>query len=99
VYHDAFAKVCDKLGYEKLPGFSMETLRRRYRRGKVLGFLLAMPILTFVLKPEGESVELDSLEGDMQEIFGSMMDGRETNTRLRDRMLEIATDFYEDGII
>lgn len=97
-YYDQFSKICQQLDCHPLPGWSFENLKQKYRRSKLLGFSLAMPVLSVVLKPPQESVELDSLEGNMSKLFSSVMEGRDRNTRLKARIVEIATELYNDGI-
>lgn len=81
-----------------LPGFSWATLKRRMKRAKTFGFVLGMMICTMILKPQEEMVELDSIEGDLNEIFTTTLEGGEKNELLKERAVETAKEFYELGI-
>jgi len=98
-YYNQFDKLCRLMNCQPLPGWSYENLKLRLRRSKIFGFSLAVPILSVVLKPPNEATDLDSCEGDMSEMFASVMQGRDKNVRLRNRIVEIATELYEDGVL
>ncbi|CAL8110270.1 unnamed protein product [Orchesella dallaii] len=99
-YHDAFVRFCDALQVKPLKGFSMKTLKRRYRRAQHFGLLVSLPLLSIVLKPVGESIDIDTIQSDeMAELFSSVMQGNDKNALLKHEMGLIALDLYETGVI
>lgn len=101
VYYDAFTRYCEALNVKSLPGFTFENLKRRYRRSKIFGLMLSLPLLNVVLKPHEESIDLDkSGEGEnIAELFSSVMDGAGSNTKYRDEITASVLNLYEDGVL
>jgi hypothetical protein len=98
-YHTQFLAICDQLQCNPLPGFTMDNLKRRYHRSKPFGLFLSMTVLSLVLTPPEEALNMDNIEGGMNDIFSTAMGGQEKNSRLRDRFTEIAVELYEDGVL
>lgn len=99
-YYDTFIQCCSVLGVNPLAGFTFENLKRRFRRAELFGVFVAMPILTVVLKPQEESVDLDKTEGtDMAAVFESVMGGADKNKGFRDEMVATVLNLYDRGIL
>ncbi|CAL8110269.1 unnamed protein product [Orchesella dallaii] len=100
IYHDAFVRYCDALQVKPLPGFSFETLKRRYRRAQHYGLLVSLPILSIVLKPPKDSIDMDTVKSEeVSELFGSVMKGNDENALLKHEISATVLDMYETGVI
>ncbi|ODM94101.1 hypothetical protein Ocin01_12582 [Orchesella cincta] len=101
VYHDAFVRYCEVLQVSVLPGFSMETLARRFRRAQIYALLVPLPLLSIVLKPKENAAKntekVDSNEG--ANIFNSVMVGFDQNELLKDEVSSTILNLYEIGVI
>ncbi|ODM88647.1 hypothetical protein Ocin01_18035 [Orchesella cincta] len=103
VYHDAFVRYCEALQVNLLPGFSLETLKRRFHRAHIFGLVLSIIFLIVVLKPKqngakvtnGHKVELKHGET----LFRSLMEGMDQNELLKDEISSIVLHLYEIGVI
>ncbi|ODM99563.1 hypothetical protein Ocin01_07130 [Orchesella cincta] len=100
IYHDAFVRYCDALQVKLLPGFTFETLKRRFRRSQHFGLMVSLPLLSIVLKPKEEAVDMDSVESnEMAEVFGSVMVGNDKNELLKHEISQTVLNLYETGVI
>ncbi|CAL8110275.1 unnamed protein product [Orchesella dallaii] len=100
VYHDAFIRYCDALTVTPLPGFTFETLKRRFRRAEIFGLLVGLPLLNVVLKPPEESIDMDTVKSDqIVDLFASVVDGSDKNTLLQDEISATVLNLYEKGVI
>ena len=103
IYHDKFLYFCYILKSEPLPGFNMETLRRRYRRLQIDGFILTLSLLNLSLSPPPPAP--DSLEfkerktKSIIEIFKGITEANKNNRNLIERLCETAREVYENGVI
>lgn len=100
VYFDAFTRYCAALHVETLPGFTFENLQRRFRTSKIFGILLALPLLSIVLKPKEEAVDMDKDGGEnIVEIFASVLEGTDRNSLFKAEMTANVLNLYEDGVL
>ena len=100
LYHDSFMDVCNTLGYKPLPGFSLETLKLRFRLTNPYGLMIAMPLLFAVLKNAALAQDLETVEAsDMGEFFVKGMGLHDENVLLRERLAEIVEEMCEDGVL
>jgi hypothetical protein len=101
IYHDEFLKHCNALKVEVLPGFNLETLRRRYRRSSIFGFVLGIGYLQIILKPKAEAVDLDAMgkEVNMNDLMESALGKVKENSKLKKRLVELVEELYADGVI
>jgi len=101
LYADEFMFHCDALGVPYLPGFSYESLVRRFHRSKVVGFIMGMIILPVLLKDAKEAQDLDSLKGDMDigEMFISALGPQGDNIVYKQRLYALCKEMYAEGVI
>ncbi|CAL8110273.1 unnamed protein product [Orchesella dallaii] len=100
VYHDAFLRYCDALQVKPLKGFSFETLKRRFRRAEYFGLLMSLPLLTFVLKPPEEAVDMDAdATEQLTDIYANIVKDSDQNTALKDEICATVLNLYETGVI
>ncbi|CAL8110272.1 unnamed protein product [Orchesella dallaii] len=100
VYHDAFIRYCDALAVKPLKGFSFETLKRRFRRAEYYGLLVALPLLTFVMKPPEEAPDMDADESQqLADIYANIVEGSEKNEELKAEITATVLNLYETGVI
>jgi len=100
-YHDSFIQFCNILNVELLPNFTLESLSQRFHRSKLYAYCLCVIVLPIILKTH--STDLDTLEQregmGTGEIFLELLNGFSKNNLLQQRIIEVASDFYKDGII
>lgn len=101
IYYNQVIECCEALHVTPPKGFTFENLMRRWRRAKIFGLLIAMPLLSIVLKPQEEAKDLDKAGGDdnMAEMFSSVMEGSDKNTLFREELIATVLNMYDDGIL
>lgn len=102
LYYDKFNEFCGILGVDTLPDFSMEVLRRRFHRNKISGFMMAVTTFPMMLKDSNKASDLEvvckdvKMDDMMSQAFG---EGASDSDLYKKRILEIAQEMYEEGVI
>jgi len=101
LYYNHFRNYCDQLGVEYLPGYSLEALKRRFHRSKLIGFMMCLMVLPIILKDTTNMEHLDksTKTDDLAEMFNSIIGGEGKNVSYRERLLGVAQDLYDEGVI
>lgn len=103
LYHDQFAKVCKTLGVEALPDFGVSTLKRKFHRSKVIGFMMAVTTFPMMLREDKKNVNnLEHVDNnvEMEDMFlEAFAEGAGGSALYKTRILEIAEELYEEGVI
>ncbi|ODM91728.1 hypothetical protein Ocin01_14956 [Orchesella cincta] len=101
LYHDRFNEVCSLMGVETLPDFNMTSLKRRFHRSKLMGYMMATIGLPIMLIQKGEEINLEdfdqnvNIEEMMTQAFGNKNEGQE----YKKRIIDVAQELYDDGVI
>lgn len=101
IYLDTFISTCATLKVPLLPDFDMTLLQRKFHRYKIIGFLHAMVILPIALKDdEEEATNLESLDGNakLDDMFIDAF-GKGVGPLYRERLIEVAQEMYDEGVI
>jgi len=101
LYHDRFNEVCSLMDVESLPGFNLQTLKTRFHRSKLMGYMMALIGLPIMLTQKGDEINMEEIDQsvDMEEMlsqaFGNKNEGQEYKTRI----IDVAQELYDDGVI
>jgi len=100
LYADEFGSHCDVLGVEYLPGFSYDTVQRRFHRAKVMGAVMGIQFLPIVLKDALDAPDMENFtqEKDLSEMIISEMATRPTE-QLKERLHELIKELHNEGVI
>ena len=99
IYYDSFMNICNLLKCEPFPGFTLETLSRRYRRLEIYGFILSMALLSLVKsQPPPADGHAHPEPKDIIEIFKMVTKGNMNNKVLMDWLCDTAAELYESGV-
>ncbi|CAL8069693.1 unnamed protein product [Orchesella dallaii] len=100
-YHDTFTKVCEQMGVEPLPGFSLTSLKMKFHVMKLVGFLIAAISLPLNLVELGKEVDFEQKNDNvpMQDMFREACDSGEENSSYQTWILELVEELYDEGVI
>lgn len=85
-----------------LPGFCMDSLRYRFHRAKILGYYAANVLLPAILKEEDKMVNLEEMKEGIDFIdmyLDACNDSGSSNLILHERLIGVAQDMVDDGIL
>jgi hypothetical protein len=101
LYFDRFNEICVQLDTPTLPGFTMESLKAKFHRAKVLGFVFATMLLPIVLQDEDDALDLEKMdhEKDLMDMMHDVRGDQNGSVIYRERVLELAQEMYDQGII
>jgi hypothetical protein len=103
IYYKSFIATCEHFSVAPMPGFTLATLKRRYRRAKIFGFFMGIPLLQIVLKDPVDAVDMDKISGDnMVDMFENMLTQNpkaKKDILLQKQYAGLAQELYDDGII
>jgi len=61
---------------------------------------MGLVLLNVMLKPPEEAVDVDTLKGSITDVFFStVMTGGDGNAEIKSRILDLAKEFYDQGIM
>jgi len=101
LYHDKFNHCCKILRTETLPGFNIDSLKYRFHMSKPYGCYMAFNLLPITLKQEDKVVNLEEMgeNVDIMEAFSDLCSGGNTNSVYKERIIGVATDMFNDGVL
>lgn len=98
IYVNTFKEICQLLNTESLPNFTVEEFKRRVHRSKLYGVCLGVLSLPTTLMEADKMEDMESKEGgNMTEMISSI--SNKVNKRYVDRIVALASELYEEGII
>jgi hypothetical protein len=101
-YHDAFVYYCSLFSCSLLPDFSMTSLKERFRRAKLYTYSISVIVFPLILKPTAE--ELQNIADTQHKLLSDgngipeLSKGRYSSL-LHKKLVELASEIYDDGII
>ncbi|CAL8069689.1 unnamed protein product [Orchesella dallaii] len=101
LYHDRFNEICSLMEVDTLPDFNMTSLKRRFHRSKLMGYLMAIIGLPIMLIEKGDEINLEEVDQsmEMEEMFTQAFGHKNQSQTYRKRIIEVAQELYDDGVI
>lgn len=100
VYFNQFTELCKVLKLNELPGFSIESLTRKFHRSKILGFFLAIVCYPMMYREDGGD-DLEQVKEDVSvdDMFLDTFSGGTDGSVYKTKILELCQELYNDGVL